>query len=813
MSAPIEREIVAALVAVLDPGEAAYAVVVDVLGGGYVQAAEESDGVLRVEVGDPAHGGLAGLRRDQLRRLEELGFRRGDPNFEQIVAAGHETAAVAADRMAMTLADVFGARGREALAIELLDAGHGSGAGSGDLQPAPGEHDGLWFACLADAPGIDSISTDRVASLEWPEGRNARPHIRATALYEPEPEDSLWWPLRGVPGGTTSESPAEQWFRGSDPAAAIRDRIDRLLASLHLPASTRDFHRLLEGGIRELSGSAARREGVWRDEWVERLAVLDTTLVLAYPRILDADDPREGEGVRTLVRIRHGQQRLEEAVDLARRASAVGIPGTDVAALEMAARGGAPEAGREPPRGPALIVFERPDGKLRWALARDPADYVARLALGEYASRNLPVDSQFRLAIPLDDPHPAVGALKDELNWDQELGARVMEARERGSGERPGSDDPRDRAVAVLAAGRVDDAASLWDLAREVAEARRLRKAPQKRKATTSFKARDGRVSTALVAALAHPYRAAAHAGSFAWIFPQGGADAIWFRDDGSQGTVTMPPVGPMFRPFFVRPSEDGERCAAFSFDVAAIVGRDCSSALLDVGLQVHAVTSCRRGVFAVRDDGSIAGWDWGGEPLMQSDPLGTVADLAVAGELVVYRTRDGRVGAVDLATGQEGRLGFPAPATAYAVASHQSGVLVLSGSTFTRIASGETTDLRDWFHLAVHDSAGKLVGWASRERLAVLAADGSVTKLVPHRRTVSGAWQANAAHGENLVVTFGKETAAKKHGIDVVDLRTGQLTAELDAASRVEVVCAWHVGSDVFRVIAGPGLHELRLT
>ena len=461
----------------------------------------------------------------------------------------------------------------------------------------------------------------------------------------------------------------------------------------------------------------------------------------------------------------------------------------------------------EPPDGPAFLAFERPDGKVRWGIAANAPDYVARLESGEYTSRTLPAGTRFRTAVPTVG-RADVDALREELNWDPELSGRAAAAVEAGSGGDASSDDPRERAIALLVAASLDDHEVVSRLAAALAVARRERKPPRPRKRNPipRLKALTGAVEIELVEHLATPCGAAAHVGETAWLFCW---EEVVVLDSGGERLTLPQSAIHIGRHAQALIAPDGAACAVFSRGQGELVRREASSVALSAGGTPVTQRGVPEGVLAGMQDGRVVGWDWQGLEMFRSEAFGHVDEVTRGRDMVVARTGEGSLKLLDPTSGHTRRSPRPLP-KATAIGRLGDDVAVCTGDEYETLGSEAVVALSGWQYQTRHDAADRLVGWADRELLSVVDETG-VTSCVPHRRSLTGRATASVAVGDQLILSFGRIGSGSDHGIDVHELASGALTHELTVPRSAEVQAAWHVGGDRFRVVVGAAVLDVQ--
>jgi len=462
-----------------------------------------------------------------------------------------------------------------------------------------------------------------------------------------------------------------------------------------------------------------------------------------------------------------------------------------------------------------LLVFERPDGRARYAVSRDPEDYLERLASGEWATKNLPADAVFRGRVPLADAGAVI--VKEPLNQDRLLGDAVLAAVRDGV---PGAVDEGWRAevLALVTAGEpITDEATrgplgAWGAERDAARA--AKPAPKPRKpAAPKVRAGSAEIQSTPLPAWAN---AAARGAGCGWAWLSGG-ELARLGDDGTVTTESLPHDEKPLR-ILAAPS------------VEAVVGLGMSSAWLrapDGSAHplpgAHEAAVCAAGVLLARGDGRVAlfGWD-GAERWTTADRLSEHRCVPVVAGEQAFVVAQELLWPVDLADGTVRRALQPPRRGAWDTAEVSSAaprgdvILVSTGSALAALGpDGRWSDAVDlderYAHLEVTDSAGGLVGFSDgRGALVVPHDDARIRVILATDRRLSGRRSDHAVLTADHVLVRGRVGNRPPNGVDVFDLSDGSVLCTIDTA-RVEVSGAWPV-EDGFVLVAGTALHRVRM-
>src|SRR5438128_2270202 len=98
-----------------------------------------------------------------------------------------------------------------------------------------------WFKRLADVPDVGypgSPGIDRRTLL----GHDDQPKLEVWSDLDGRQHEWLNWPLRGVPDGSTSASPASEHARELEDDASAEGILRNLYEALELPGTLSDYH-------------------------------------------------------------------------------------------------------------------------------------------------------------------------------------------------------------------------------------------------------------------------------------------------------------------------------------------------------------------------------------------------------------------------------------------------------------------------------------------------------------------------------------------------------------------------------------------
>lgn len=190
-----------------------------------------------------------------------------------------------------------------------------------------------WFRRLAEVPGVSYSGHAEVDRRKLP-GHDLQPEVFTFGSHERQ-QNSLLWETQE---GSSSQSPASRWgLRGDLRRAATVSVLRIAYEALELPGTISDYHFVLLLAVEALWGRRRQDPDTLAD--LERLCLLDISLVEAHPEILRIDGGDETSSIRvpafqylTLLYERDGF--LGDALAIARRGSSLGQTGSDVEQLE-----------------------------------------------------------------------------------------------------------------------------------------------------------------------------------------------------------------------------------------------------------------------------------------------------------------------------------------------------------------------------------------------------------------------------------------------------------------------------------------------
>ncbi len=182
--------------------------------------------------------------------------------------------------------------------------------------------DVVWYSRLADIAGIRYAPPPGVRRPDIPD-RFLEPQ-KHRMDWDGKRREYLSWKTEE---GETSASPVQRWPPESDPRNPPPALIlQRLYEKLALPGVASDYHFALLSAYEALSSHARRNPELYEE--LERLCLLDITLVERQPRIIQEDDPKlptfrvPAFEILVTVYLRNGL--LDEALAIAKRAEAAG---------------------------------------------------------------------------------------------------------------------------------------------------------------------------------------------------------------------------------------------------------------------------------------------------------------------------------------------------------------------------------------------------------------------------------------------------------------------------------------------------------
>lgn len=190
------------------------------------------------------------------------------------------------------------------------------------------------FAGLAQVPGVGykcQPGIDRQALARV----NAKPRI-STYDFDGKPRTCVSWELPG--GVTTSQSPASAWATSGAEDDLWPNAVRKLYEALELPGSASDYHFALLRTTEVLWGRRRQDPEVLPE--LERLCLLDIMLLEARPEIArgeTGDGQSYGLYVPAfgyLVRLYEQEGLIEDALDIARRGTALGQGPAEVERLK-----------------------------------------------------------------------------------------------------------------------------------------------------------------------------------------------------------------------------------------------------------------------------------------------------------------------------------------------------------------------------------------------------------------------------------------------------------------------------------------------
>lgn len=182
--------------------------------------------------------------------------------------------------------------------------------------------DTVWYQRFAEVPGIGYVTPAGVRRPALPK-RFLRPETHRSD-WDGERHEYLTWQTED---GETSASPAHRWPSESDDRDGSPALIpQRLYETLELPGIASDYHFALLSAYEALASHARRNPELYED--VERLCLLDITLVERVPKIIRDDDPNlltfRVPAFDILVTLYERNGLLDDALTIAQRAKTAG---------------------------------------------------------------------------------------------------------------------------------------------------------------------------------------------------------------------------------------------------------------------------------------------------------------------------------------------------------------------------------------------------------------------------------------------------------------------------------------------------------
>jgi hypothetical protein len=192
--------------------------------------------------------------------------------------------------------------------------------------------DTVWYERFADIPRIGYVTPAGVRRPALPT-RFLRPE-KHRSEWDGKRHEYLTWQTED---GETSASPAHRWPPESDTRDRSPDLIlQRLCETLDLPGVASDYHFALLSAYEALASHARRSPELYEE--VERLCLLDITLVERVPRVIRDDDPSlptfRVPAFDILVTLYERNGLLDDALAIAQRANAAGQGGGYIEEIE-----------------------------------------------------------------------------------------------------------------------------------------------------------------------------------------------------------------------------------------------------------------------------------------------------------------------------------------------------------------------------------------------------------------------------------------------------------------------------------------------
>lgn len=207
----------------------------------------------------------------------------------------------------------------------------------------------IWAQRLAELPGVGYEPPENIARPALKAGA-APPEVHRHT-FDGKEHVSLWWK---TPQGGTSASPAARWFSQRELGEAETDKIlSYLYQGLECPGTPSDYHFAIQNAHEALW--RRRKENPGAVQAVERLCLLDLSLVEAYPDMLRLEydeDVRYATilAFERLIKLYERAGDIEAALEVARRAQRFGQDRDAVERLEAKINALRAEEADEPAR-------------------------------------------------------------------------------------------------------------------------------------------------------------------------------------------------------------------------------------------------------------------------------------------------------------------------------------------------------------------------------------------------------------------------------------------------------------------------------
>lgn len=176
-----------------------------------------------------------------------------------------------------------------------------------------------WYRRLADVPGVSYAGSSTVDRTKL-DGHDFEPEVHEFE-FDGKVHRSLSWPSAG--GDSTSASPVHQRAFGGD-KASTHVELRRLEETLELPGELSDYHFAIQGTAQTVFDG--RRQDFSFLEEVERLCLLDITLIEAHPKVAEYEPGKffRVVGYELLMRLYEGEGYFAEALEVAERSARLG---------------------------------------------------------------------------------------------------------------------------------------------------------------------------------------------------------------------------------------------------------------------------------------------------------------------------------------------------------------------------------------------------------------------------------------------------------------------------------------------------------